>query len=189
MRITTLVCALLASTLPAHAQDLEAGKKVARMCRNCHGLNGYAKIPIAPHIGGEPAAYIAAQLNAFKDGARKHEMMTIVAAGLNNQQIVDVSNWYGAQSVTAVPPSGYDPEAAPDECVDCHGPDGISLLDNAPNLAAETNIYIDTQLKAFRIGKRQHEIMSAIAAELTDDEIRAFADYYASMGIEIAAPE
>jgi cytochrome c553 len=30
-------------------------------------------------------------------------------------------------------------------------------MEDAPNLAGETNIYIDTQLKAFRSGKRVHE--------------------------------
>ena len=179
----------LTAVHPAAAQDLDAGKTVARMCRNCHGLDGYAKIPIAPHIGGEPAAYIAAQLNAFKDGTRQHEMMSVVTASLNNQQIVDVARWYGAQTAVAVTPDDFDPDAAPETCVSCHGADGISLLDNAPNLAAETNIYIDTQLKAFRSGKRQHEIMSEVAAEMSDTEIRAAADWYASVGIEITSPE
>ncbi len=73
--------ALLALALPAGAQDVEAGRKVAGMCRTCHGLDGYAQIPIAPHIGGEPADYIAAQLRAFRSGERQHEMMSVVAAG------------------------------------------------------------------------------------------------------------
>ena len=51
---------------PALAGDPEAGRKVANMCRTCHGADGYAAIPIAPHIGGEPAEYLEAQLLAFK---------------------------------------------------------------------------------------------------------------------------
>jgi cytochrome c553 len=58
---------LLAGAVPA--QDIEAGRKVAGMCRTCHGLDGLAQIPIAPSIGGEPASYIAAQLEAFRSGA------------------------------------------------------------------------------------------------------------------------
>jgi cytochrome c553 len=42
----------------------------------------------------------------------------------------------------------------------------LGVLLDAPNLAGEVNIYIDTQLKAFRIGKREHEIMSEVAAHL-----------------------
>ena len=43
-----------------------------------------SQIRFAPHIGGEPAGYLAAQLRAFRDGSREHEMMTVVAimAGL-----------------------------------------------------------------------------------------------------------
>ena len=54
----------------ASGQDVEAGRKVAGMCRTCHGLDGLAQIPVAPNIGGEPAAYLAAQLEAFRSGAR-----------------------------------------------------------------------------------------------------------------------
>ena len=78
---------------------------------------------------------------------------------------------------------------APAECVACHGSNGISELLDAPNLAGEVNIYIDTQLKAFRNGQRQNEIMSAMAADMTDDEIRAVADWYANVQLEITGPE
>lgn len=168
--------------------DPEAGRKVAGMCRTCHGLDGMASIPIAPHIGGEPAAYLAAQLRAFRDGSRAHEMMTVVASGLTDGQIADVSAWYAAHAATAALPSGASEEDAPELCVGCHGADGIALFEDAPNLAAETNIYTETQLKAFRSGKRRHEAMNEIAAALTDAEIRAVADWYAAVTLEIAPP-
>nr|WP_235823932.1 c-type cytochrome [Actibacterium lipolyticum] len=171
----------------ALAQDVDAGRKVAGMCRTCHGLDGYAKIPIAPHIGGEPAAYLSAQLHAFKTGARVHEMMTVVASGLSDQQIADVSAWYASH--TAVATITANPDDAPELCVGCHGADGIAVAEDAPNLAGETNIYIDTQLKAFRNGKRVHEVMSDIAADLTDVEIRAMADWYAAVGLKITATD
>ena len=177
---------MLAGAAPA--QDIDAGRQVAGMCRTCHGLDGYARVPIAPHIGGEPVDYLAAQLHAFKSGARVHEMMSVVAASLSDQQISDVAAWYAAHRATATLPADADPDAAPDLCVGCHGADGISLTSDAPNLAAETNIYIDTQLKAFRLGKREHEVMSAIAADLTDADIRAVADWYAAIGLSIDPP-
>lgn len=172
----------------AAAQDADAGRKVAGMCRTCHGLDGYARVPIAPHIGGEPAGYLEAQLHAFKSGVREHEMMSVVAASLSDQQIADVAAWYAAHRATATLPASVDADAAPDLCVACHGADGISRHDDAPNLAAETNIYLDTQLKAFRRGKREHEIMSAVAADLTDDDIRAVANWYAAIGLSIDPP-
>ena len=71
----------------------------------------------------------------------------------------------------------------------CHGANGLSVALDAPNLAGEGNIYIDTQLKAFRLGKRQHDIMSEIAADLTDEDIRAVADWYANIGLQITPVE
>ncbi len=185
--LISLVALGVAVVAPALAQDPEAGRKVAGMCRTCHGLDGYARIPVAPHIGGENVAYLEAQLLAFKTGARQHEMMTVVAASLSEEQIADVSAWYASHGAEAA--LSADPGNAPEACVACHGADGIALVDDAPNLAGETNIYIDTQLKAFRLGKRTHEIMSEIAADLSDEEIRAYADWYAAATLTITAPE
>lgn len=170
------------------AQYLDAGRQVANMCRTCHGLDGQARIPIAPHIGGEPASYLAGQLRAFRSGEREHEMMSLVAAGLSDAQIDDVAAWYAAHIATAVPPPGFDADAAPETCASCHGADGIALVEDAPNLAGEETIYVETQLKAFRSGKRQHEVMSPIAEGLDDAEIRAVSEWYADIGIEIEEP-
>lgn len=180
-----LCLALVAA--PAGAQDREEGRKVAGMCRTCHGLDGVARIPIAPNIGGEPFAYLDAQLRAFRSGARAHEMMTVVAAGLSDQQIADVSAWYAA--VLATGEAGGDVANAPVECTACHGDDGIALIPDAPNLAGETNIYIETQLKAFRSGKRASDVMSAIAEGLGDVEIRAAADWYGATRLSVEVPE
>lgn len=174
--------------MPVQAGDPEAGRKIANMCRTCHGIDGYATIPIAPHIGGEPLEYLEGQLMAFKTGQRQHEMMSVVTAGLSAQQISDVAAWYAAHEVRATLPDGVLATNAPQGCVSCHGADGISQLLDAPNLAGETNIYIDTQLKAFKRGKRQHDIMSDVAAELSDAEIREIADWYAAVMLEILPP-
>lgn len=170
------------------AQDLDAGREVASMCRTCHGLDGLARIPIAPHIGGEPASYLAGQLRAFRSGEREHEMMSLVAAGLSDEQIDNVAVWYAAHAATAVPPPGFDADAAPEACTICHGADGFAIVEDAPHLAGEDTIYLETQLKAFRSGKREHEVMSPIAGGLEDEEIRAVSEWYAAIGIEIEAP-
>lgn len=163
--------------------DRAAGKVLAGQCRTCHGLDGMARIPIAPHIGGEPADYIRHQLTAFRDGTREHEMMSIVARNLSDQQILDLAAWFSGNKVTV--DLAADPAAAPEACVACHGADGLAQRPDAPNLAGETNIYIDTQLKAFRSGRRVHEVMTPIAQDLTDEDIRAVADWYAAVKIRI----
>lgn len=190
IRFGVLTLGVLLHAGPMYAEvvgDRDAGKRISVQCRTCHGADGYAQIPIAPHIGGEPESYLAAQLKAFRDGTREHEMMTIVAANLTDQQIADLAAWYGGHKVSVEMTA--DPAAAPEQCLACHGADGLHLIEDAPNLAGETNIYIDTQLKAFRGGKRTHEIMTGIAADLTNEEIRAYADWYAAVKLYIETVE
>lgn len=89
---------------PAHAGDLEAGKKKAKQCRTCHGIDGIARIPIAPHLAGESAVYLETQLKAFRFGHREHEMMTVVAKKLSDEDISDLAAWYSAIEITAKMP-------------------------------------------------------------------------------------
>lgn len=166
--------------------DPASGRKLAGQCRTCHGIEGMARMPIAPHIGGENPAYIEHQLTAFRDGRRVHEMMSVVAANLSDQAIADLAAWYGSQVPVAALGSNQTAGNAPEACTACHGADGIALIDDAPNLAGETVMYIDTQLKAFRTGKRQHDIMSSIAAGMSNDEIRAVAEWYSSVQFKVA---
>lgn len=69
-------------------------------------------------------------------------------------------------------------------CVPCHGALGLSAMPDAPNLAGQPRPYLVSQLKAFRGGKRQHEVMSVIAKPLTDDDIEVLADWFSSIAIE-----
>jgi cytochrome c553 len=70
-------------------------------------------------------------------------------------------------------------------CAVCHGPLGLSQLPNAPNLAGQPEIYLVEQLKAYRSGKRNHEVMSVIAKPLSDEDIEQLSAWYASLAIEI----
>jgi cytochrome c553 len=191
MRPMLLLLGGLALAGETLAQDLapgdpEAGKALVGQCRTCHGLDGMSRIPQAPHIAGQPQAYLAAQLQAFHDGVRQQEMMSIVSQGLTARQIADLSAWYASQKATATLTA--DPAGAPEACVSCHGEDGISVVEDVPNLAGHANVYILAQLKAFADGSRPSEIMQPIAAELDPAAARAAADWYAAIRLEAAAP-
>jgi len=73
-------------------------------------------------------------------------------------------------------------------CAVCHGVDGIGKNPDVPNLAGESQQYIQKQLKAFRSGGRQHEQMSIIAKDLTDRDIANLADWFASLKIIVKLP-
>lgn len=78
------------------------GRKLVRQkCQTCHGLDGIAKIPVAPHLAGESQIYLEVQLKAFRSGKRKHEMMSVIAKDLSNDDIRNVAKWYSAIKITA----------------------------------------------------------------------------------------
>jgi cytochrome c553 len=96
------VLGLLASG--ALAADPAEGRKVAARCQACHGIDGIARLPIAPNIAGESAIYLATQLKAFQDGKRENAMMTVVVKDLTAEQIADVAAWYESIEVTVKVP-------------------------------------------------------------------------------------
>jgi len=79
--------------------------------------------------------------------------------------------------------------AAPPEkarlCAPCHGADGMSTQPDAPHLAGQPEIYLREQLRAYRSGKRSHEVMAVIAKPLSDADIAELAAYYAAIAIEL----
>src|SRR5215207_3124398 len=108
-RAAALAAALLAATAVAAppaalAADAGAGKAKAGMCRTCHGLDGVARIPDAPHLAGESPVYLERQLRAFRSGERKHEQMSIIAQSLSDEDIANLAAWYSSIKVTVQVP-------------------------------------------------------------------------------------
>ena len=98
---------ILAAAFASHAlaADPAAGRKVAAgTCAVCHGIDGVAKNPEAPHLAGENPAYLIKQLRAFKNGERKHDQMSIIAEGLSDEDMANVAAWYSKIKVTVEMP-------------------------------------------------------------------------------------
>jgi cytochrome c553 len=73
-------------------------------------------------------------------------------------------------------------------CAACHGATGVSVSEAIPNLAAQRASYLEAQLRALKDGSRKNPIMSAIATQLSADEIANVAAYFASQpGAGVAA--
>ena len=70
-------------------------------------------------------------------------------------------------------------------CSVCHGLNGMSTLNEAPNLAGQPLIYLIEQMRAYRSGKRQNEIMSIIAKPLSNADIEDLAAWYNSIKVEV----
>ena len=88
--------AMMAAPSVSFAADAAAGKVKAKKCRNCHGIDGVAKIPIAPHIAGESEIYLQVQLKAFRSGKRENEIMSVIAKDLSDEDVADLAAWYSS---------------------------------------------------------------------------------------------
>jgi cytochrome c553 len=66
-------------------------------------------------------------------------------------------------------------------CAACHGAAGVSVSETIPNLAAQRAGYIEAQLKALKAGTRKNDIMNAIAAQLSPEDMANVGAYFASL--------
>jgi len=67
-----------------------------------------------------------------------------------------------------------------EKCQLCHGKEGEASSSIYPRLAGQNKNYLIKQLKNFRDGKRKSDTMSEMAKGLTDAQIEALAEYFAS---------
>ncbi len=85
----------------AWAADSAVGRqKAASTCAVCHGPNGVSQAPDAPHLAGQPEMYLAAQLKAYRSGARRHEVMAVIAKPLSDDEIDSLAAWYSSQKIS-----------------------------------------------------------------------------------------
>ena len=103
---STAVGLLLAVPGPngAQAGDPALGRQKAKMCQTCHGIDGLARIPSAPHIAGENQIYIVTQLKAFRSGKRTHEIMSVIARQLSDADIDNLAAWYSSIQISVTVP-------------------------------------------------------------------------------------
>lgn len=70
-------------------------------------------------------------------------------------------------------------------CQACHGLDGLSKVPDAPNIAAQTEPYMVTQLQAYKSGARKNDAMSLVAPALSDADIEDLAAYFSAIEIKV----
>lgn len=188
-------------TAQAGPKSLEA--KVA-MCIGCHGIKGYqASFPEVyrvPMISGQNAKYLAAALNAYKTGERKHPTMRSIAESLTEQDIADISGYYekhGAGGVKVVEKADRPPSAQVDAllkkaaCASCHGENLNKPIDPAyPKIAGQHADYLFVALKAYKTDNnpavgRSNGVMAAIAKQFSNAELKLLSKYAASLPGEL----
>jgi cytochrome c553 len=70
-------------------------------------------------------------------------------------------------------------------CAACHGADGNSAISLNPKLAWQHPEYLLKQLTNFKEGKRANAVMGPMTANLSADELKDLAAYYASQKIAL----
>lgn len=83
--------------LACSAAESKASYTVA-VCAACHGTNGMSVAEHIPNLAGQKADYLSAQLAAFKDGSRKNEVMSPIAALLTDADIASAVAHFSAQN-------------------------------------------------------------------------------------------
>ena len=74
------------------------GAATGQSCIDCHGADGNAPIdPTYPKLGNQYADYLAHALQAYRNGNREHALMSNQAKTLTDQQIADLSAWFGTR--------------------------------------------------------------------------------------------
>ncbi len=66
-------------------------------------------------------------------------------------------------------------------CAPCHGADGLAHDAEVPNLAGQNAAYLYNQLRAFRSGRRPHKEMLYMSRKLSDEDMRALAEYFSQL--------
>ncbi|MBC8026303.1 MAG: cytochrome P460 family protein [Steroidobacteraceae bacterium] len=87
---------LAAATPQVLAADLALGQQKSVGCQACHGASGISVSAEIPNLAGQKSAYLKTQLTAFRKGDRKNDLMSAVAALLNDADVDNVSAYWSS---------------------------------------------------------------------------------------------
>ena len=202
--LTSMFALAVASVtaISAQAQEVKGDAKAAEqkiaMCIGCHGIKGYqASFPEVyrvPMISGQNAKYIAAALNAYKKGERKHPTMRGIADSLSDQDIADVAAYYeqhgktdAVAKATAAPDAKVAALLQKGACVSCHGDNFSKPVDPSyPKIAGQHKDFLFVALKSYKVENqatwgRNNGVMGGIAKQFSNAELKALSAYVGSL--------
>ena len=100
LRATVLVATLAfaVSAVASPTGNAAAGKKKAATCAACHGDGNKTLNDTYPKLAGQYPEYLSKALHEYKSGKRKNAIMGGQATSLSEQDIADLSAYYGSLS-------------------------------------------------------------------------------------------
>lgn len=165
--------------------DAQRGKQLSYTCYGCHGISNYKNVyPTysVPKLQGQYADYLAASLAAYAKGERSHSTMHSQAATMSEQDMKDIAAFLAGEELKPgqqAKREGQIPEKAEQLCVSCHGVDGVGITSLYPTLTGQHADFLLRALLDYKSGSRKNPVMSGFVADLSDDEMRELAEYYA----------
>lgn len=189
LRAALFFAAIAAVSVPALAQDVEAGRKKAEACTACHGPQGNSTNPQFPILAGQTARYLYLQLRDFKEGRRKEPTMDPFVQPLSRDDMFDLSAYFAAQKLK---PGNFKVDekraargkAKADEtlCTMCHL-GGFMGQNEIPRVAGQHYEYVVKQMKDFKNYRRTNDAgnMTAVSKTLSDADIEDLGHYLTSL--------
>lgn len=167
----------------------------ADVCAACHGEEGTTISDAFPRLAGQSPEAIYKQLSDYRSGARYNDQMTPIAQALTDEQLAQVSAYFGHVKARVRLGAGDlgvgdsdidrlihrgDPARRLPPCESCHAR-GVGGPPEAPVLAGQNAGYLERQLRDYKSGARRNDVyrrMRDVAGQLSDDEIRRIAELY-----------
>jgi cytochrome c553 len=199
---TVVLAALIAAPVFANEAaapakpDLAKGQELStNVCAACHTADGSRGLPANPILQGQHAEYLVKQLTEFKAGKRANAIMNGMAAPLSDADVKNVAAFYASKQAKPgfaknkdtvllgekIYRGGIAAKSVP-ACAGCHSPTGAGIPAQYPRLAGQHGEYVESQMTSFRAGTRANSPqMMAIAAKMSDVEIKAVSDYIAGL--------
>jgi cytochrome c553 len=183
------------SKAPAKPDPAKGQEKATQVCAACHTFDGSRGLPANPILQGQHAEYLVKQLTEFKAGKRVNAIMAGMAGMLSEDDMKNVAAFYSSKQAKPgfaknkelvilgekIYRGGIAAKQVP-ACAGCHSPTGAGIPAQFPRLAGQHSDYAELQLTAFRAGTRANSAqMTAIAARMSDQEIKAVSDYVAGL--------
>ncbi|MDX1353612.1 MAG: c-type cytochrome [Thiomicrorhabdus sp.] len=194
----------LENTLKAMPKgDASRGQEIHNqmMCNACHGEKGESPSRNYASLNGQTAEYTSKMMLDYRDGRRwenykQANIMVKLAKAMDDQQIADVAAFYANNPSTV-----WEIEAKPvsaelnhlirkgdvsrmiTPCASCHGAHGEGK-GITPAIAGQVPEYFVRTMKAYQGKHRTNDVndgMGQFTHDLTDEEIQALADYYATL--------
>ncbi len=181
----------------------KARQTVDSVCAACHGADGNSATPANPSLAGQHAEYISLQLTHFKEGTRNSAIMAGMVATLTPDDMKALGVYFAQQKpkgLAAKDPAlvaagqklyrGGNAASGVPACAACHAPTGVGIPVRYPRLSGQYADYTFAQLRAFKGGERGMDkdgkdvngrAMAQIAARMSEQEMRAVADYAAGL--------